>query len=103
MPRKRPKLIILAQHIAGARRIVTDQRAILKKLRATGQPTSEAEGTLLTYRSALHHLESHERKMRAEAKAKKGETLKKKKAPTCRGTGALVMRSGLVGTGHKVI
>jgi hypothetical protein len=76
MPRKRPKLIILAQHIAGARRIVADQRALLAKLQATGQPTSEAEETLRTYISALHHLESHQRKMRADDKAKKGETLK---------------------------
>jgi hypothetical protein len=30
---------------------------------------------------------------RADDKAKKGETLRQKKAPTCRGTGALVVRS----------
>jgi hypothetical protein len=97
MPRKRPKLSVLAQHIAGARRIVANQRALLAKLQATGQPTSEAEGTLRTYRSALDHLESHERKMRAADEAKKGETLKKKKAPTCRCSAALVMRSGPLG------
>jgi hypothetical protein len=98
MPKKRPKLIILAQHIAGARRTVADQRALLAKLQATGQPTSEAEGTLRTYISALQDLEAHARKMREEAEAKKGETLKKKKAPTCRSTGALVLRSRPVGT-----
>ena len=76
MPKKKSKLGVLAQHIAGARRIVADQRALVSKLQATGQPASEAEGTLRTYRSALHHLESHERKMRADDKAKKGETLK---------------------------
>jgi len=92
MPKKRPKLIVLAQHIAGAKRIVADQRALLAILQAAGQPTPEAEGILRTYLSALQHLKAHERKMREEAKAKKGETLKKKKAPTCRGT-ALVMRS----------
>jgi hypothetical protein len=76
MPKKKPKLIILAQRIAHARRIVADQRALLAKLQATGQQTSDVEGTLRTYTSALHHLEFHERKMRAEAKAKKGETRK---------------------------
>jgi hypothetical protein len=76
MPKKRPKLTVLARHIADARHIVADQHALLAKLQATGQPTCEAEGTLRTYGSALHHLESHERKMRADAKAKKGETLK---------------------------
>jgi hypothetical protein len=79
MPKKKSKLSVLAQHIAGARHIVADQRALLAKLQATGQPTSEAQGTLRTYRSALHHLESHERKMRAADETKKGETLKKKK------------------------
>ena len=76
MPKKKSKLSVLAQHIAGARRIVADQRALVAKLQATGQPASEAEETLRTYRSALLHLESHERKLRADAKAKKGETLK---------------------------
>jgi hypothetical protein len=64
-----------------ARRIVAKQSVLVRKLQANGQPTPEAEGTLQTYRSSLHHLESHERKMRADAKAKKGETLKQKKAP----------------------
>ena len=103
MPKKSSKLIVLAQHIACARRIVADQRALLAKLQTTGQPMTEAEGTLQTYRSALHHLESHERKMRADAKAKKGETLKQKKAPTCRGTGALVTRSRTCWDGHNLI
>ena len=76
MPKKKPKLITLAQHIADARRIVAEQLALLAKLQATGKPTSEAEGTLRTYTSALHHLESHERKLRADAKAKKGEQLR---------------------------
>jgi hypothetical protein len=80
VPRKRPKLVTVAERLVVARRVVANQSVLVRKLRAKGHPTLEAEGTLQSYRSSLHHLESHERKMRADAKAKKGETLKKKKA-----------------------
>jgi hypothetical protein len=68
MPKKRPKLVALSEHIAVARRIIEELTATL-----------EAEGVLRTYASSL--MQAHERKMREEAKAKKGETLKKKKLP----------------------
>jgi hypothetical protein len=44
MPKKKPKLIVLSQHIAVARRIIDKQQALLEKLRVSGQPTLEAEG-----------------------------------------------------------
>jgi hypothetical protein len=75
MPKKRPKLAAIAGQLANARRIVAEQQALVANLSARGQPTLEAEGTLRTYLSALAHLEAHERKIREEAKAKKGESL----------------------------
>jgi hypothetical protein len=39
MPKKRPKLIALAGHIAEARRIIHEQQAWLERLRASEQPT----------------------------------------------------------------
>ena len=71
-------MIVLSQHIAVARRIIDEQQALLEKLRVSGRPTLEAEGTLRTYASSLMHLLAHERKMKEEAKAKKGEVRKKK-------------------------
>jgi hypothetical protein len=81
MPRKRSKLIAIAQRVAVARRIVAEQSALVAKLQAEGQPTFEADGTLRTYISSLKHLEAHAHKMREETKAKKGETVKKKAPP----------------------
>lgn len=78
MPKKTPKLVALTDHIAVARRIIDEQQALLEKLRSSGQPTREAEAVLRTYASSLKHLLAHERKMKEDAKAKKGETLKKK-------------------------
>ena len=43
------------------------------------KPTREAEGALRTYVSALMHLLAHEKKLKLEAQAKKGETKKLKK------------------------
>ena len=77
MPKKGPKLVALSEHIAVARRIIEEQQALLQKLRVDGQPTRDAEGALRTYASSLMHLLGHERKMREEAKAKRGETKKK--------------------------
>ena len=77
MPRKSPKLKILGAHIADARRIIDAQQALLEKLRINGEPTLEAEGTLRTYASALMHLLAHERRLKLEALAKRGETKKK--------------------------
>jgi hypothetical protein len=73
MPKKRPKLVTVAERLVVARRIVAKQSALVTKLRANGKPTLEAEGTLQTYRSSLHHLESHARNMRADAKVKRAK------------------------------
>jgi hypothetical protein len=77
MPRKPPKLAVLRSRIADARRIIGAQQALIEKLRTSEQPTREAEGALRTYVSALMHLLAHEKRLRLEAKAKKGETKKK--------------------------
>ena len=77
MPRKRPlkpKLVLLADRIAEARRIIDAQQMVLEKLRVAGAPTREAEGALRTYASSLMHLLAHERKLQEKAEAKKGET-----------------------------
>ena len=77
MPRKRShktKLGLLADRIAGARRIIDAQQTLLEKLRVAGAPTHEAEGALRTYASSLMHLLAHERKLKEEAEARKGET-----------------------------
>jgi hypothetical protein len=76
MPRQNPKLILAATRVAEARRIVGDQRALIAKLQANGDPTADAEKTLATYESALKHLEGYEQKLRSERRAKRGETKK---------------------------
>jgi hypothetical protein len=81
MPRKSPKLKVLGTRIADARRIIDAQQALLEKLRMNGEPTRETEGALRTYVSALMHLLAHEKKLKLEAQAKKGETKKLRKAP----------------------
>jgi hypothetical protein len=74
MPRSRnTKLALLSGQIAEARRIIEAQQALLEKLRIARAPTHEAEGALRTYASSLMHLLAHEGKLKAEAKAKKGE------------------------------
>jgi hypothetical protein len=85
MPRKTSRLRQLNDRIAVARRIVDEQRALLKKLRAEGLKAEEVEAALRTYGSALAHLLAHQQRMKFEAKAKRGETLKKKpkKLATC--------------------
>ena len=76
MPRKKPKLALLADQIATARRIVESQQALLERLRVSGQPTYEAEAALRAYVSSLVHLLAHADKLRDEALAKKAETKK---------------------------
>ena len=76
MPRKKPKLSVLAERIATARRIIEAQQALLERLRVSGEPTYQAEAALRTYVSSLAHLLAHADKMREEALAKKGETKK---------------------------
>ena len=53
VPRKKPKMIVLAVQIAAARRIIDSQQALLERLRVNGQPTDQAEGALRTYVSSL--------------------------------------------------
>jgi hypothetical protein len=77
MPRKSPKLKVLGPRIADAQRIIDAQQALLEKLRINGEPTHEAEGALRTYVSALMHLRAHEKRLKLEARAKRGETKKK--------------------------
>jgi hypothetical protein len=57
MPRRDPLLIVAATRLARAREIVADQRALLAKLRAAGQPAEDAEKSLLSYESSLRHLD----------------------------------------------
>jgi protein-disulfide isomerase-like protein with CxxC motif len=78
MPRKTPKLILAVQRIAEARQIVTDQRALIEKLKAAGHPTLDAERALPMYLSALKHLEDHARRLRQKDQAKNGETVKRR-------------------------
>jgi hypothetical protein len=74
MPRKRSQLAILSDQIAEARRIIDRQQALLEKLRVAESPTHEAESALRTFAGSLMHLLAHERKLKEEAEAKKGET-----------------------------
>jgi hypothetical protein len=69
----KPKLVLLSDRIAKARRIIDAQQMLLEDLRATGAPTHEAEGALRTYASSLMHLLAHECKLKEKAEAKKGE------------------------------
>jgi hypothetical protein len=85
MPRKKPpkpKLVLLAERIADAKRIIDAQQMLLEKLRVPGVPTREDEGTLRTYITSLTHLLVHERREKeaevnkAEAKLKGGRNKK---------------------------
>jgi hypothetical protein len=57
--------------LARAREIVANQRALVAKLRAAGQPAEDAEKSLLSYESSLRHLEQQESKLRAEFRRKR--------------------------------
>ena len=70
MPRKNPKLVLAAGRAAEARRIVAGQQLLIETLKASGQPTLEAERSLQLYVSALGVLEGHERRLREERRAK---------------------------------
>ena len=75
-PMKKPKLVVVELRVNEARRIVARQQALVDKLRADGQPTTDAEMSLEMYINALVHLEALRAKLRQEAEAKKGETRK---------------------------
>ncbi len=70
MPRKNPKLVLATSRAAEARRIVAGQLLLIETLKASGQPTFEAERSLQLYVSALGALEGHERRLREERRAK---------------------------------
>lgn len=78
MPRKSPNLILAANRAAEARRIVAGQQLLVETLKASGQPTLDAERSLQQYISALKVLEGHEHRLREELKAKKRESKKRK-------------------------
>lgn len=60
-----------------ARSIIDEQQALLERLRRGGKPTLEAEAAPRTCASSLMHVLNHERRMKEEAKAKRGKTRKK--------------------------
>ncbi len=70
MPRQDPKLIVAAARAAEARRIVAGQRLLIETLKASRQPTEEAEVALQLYVSALKVLEGHEQGLREVRRAK---------------------------------
>jgi len=77
MPRQNPKLILAASRVAEARRILTEQNMRIARLEMAGEPTLDAKAALQCYQSALTHLETHERKLREERRAKTRETRKR--------------------------
>jgi len=77
MPKRDPKLIVAETRVATARKVVGHQRALIQHLRLAGKQTDDDEKRLLTYESALAHLENHERIVREERREKKTETMKK--------------------------
>jgi hypothetical protein len=64
---KRKLMIVAERRAAGARRIVSAQRKLVKRLEAAGQSTLAAEQALATFVSALRHLEAHKRRVRGKA------------------------------------
>ena len=66
----------LRRPLAASLMVVTPARRsqLLEQLRVAGAPTHEAEGALEIYASSLMHLLAHERKLKEEAEARKGET-----------------------------
>jgi hypothetical protein len=60
MPKKASTLAVLAERIAVARHIMDGQQTMLEKLRISGEPTREAEGSLRTYVSSMMHLSAYE-------------------------------------------
>ena len=71
MPRKHGTLVVASQRVAEARRVVANQEALIANLRVAKRPTEDAVAVLVTYLSALRHLEDHERKIKDELKARK--------------------------------
>lgn len=68
--RKSPKLILAAQRVAEARKIVADQEQLIERLRTLGKPTLKAEQYLQVCMSALKDVEDYERGLREAREAK---------------------------------
>jgi hypothetical protein len=56
-------LAMAARHVAEGRRIVTQQRERIARLKADGHPTADHEQTLRVLESTLQILEDHERQI----------------------------------------
>jgi hypothetical protein len=76
MSKSDTKLVVAEGRTAEARQIVAQQSELIAKLKALGQPTLDAEQTLLTYISALKHLVAHQAIVRADVHGRKHETKK---------------------------
>jgi hypothetical protein len=70
------KFVVAEGRTPEARQIVSRQSELIAKLKASGQPSLDAERALLTYMSALKHLEAHEAVVRADVNARKHEPKK---------------------------
>jgi hypothetical protein len=70
------KFVVAEGRTPEARQIVSRQSELIAKLKASGQPSLDAERALLTYMSALKHLEAHEAVVRADVNARKHEIKK---------------------------
>jgi hypothetical protein len=70
MPKRKP-LIVAVRRAAAARRIVSAQRKLIKRLKAVGEGTLAAEQTLRTFVSSLQHLEGHKRRIADKRKLAK--------------------------------
>lgn len=82
MSKGNSKLVVAESRTAEARLIVAQQSELIAKLKASGQPSLDAERTLVTYISALKHLEAHEAIIRADVNARKHETKKSRRFRT---------------------
>jgi hypothetical protein len=67
---KRQALIVAVRR---ARRIVSAQRKLIRRLNAAGEPTLDAEQMLGTFVSALQRLEDHKRRIAEGRKLAKSE------------------------------
>jgi hypothetical protein len=52
------------RHVAEARKIIANQRALIERLKHRDLPTAEAEATLLLFKDNLEIFERHERELR---------------------------------------
>jgi hypothetical protein len=71
MPPKVPTLIALRRRLAEVRRIVTNQRTRIAKLKAAGRRTEAADEILLGYASWLRRLEQREEQLKQKPKTRK--------------------------------